>query len=138
LARSGQANGGAGQGVAELSLAGSVIWSGNSVGSPFTIPTAQINFTGSTTIPAGATSLLSVTDWKKNPYVQGGTQSIIVSFASIGGFSALLLVISWWLVPVVGCIVTIPAVLVLYGIVAPEPIDIYLDGNFDRHSHARW
>jgi hypothetical protein len=58
--------------------------------------------------------------------------------ASIGGFSTLLLVISWWLVPGVGCTVTIPAVLVLYGIVAPEPIDTYLDGNFDRHSHARW
>ena len=58
--------------------------------------------------------------------------------AIISGLSALLLVLSWWLVPVLGCILTILAVLILYGIVAPEPIDTYLDGNFDRHRHARW
>jgi len=58
--------------------------------------------------------------------------------AIIGGLSALLLVLSWWLVPVLGCILTILAILILHGIVAPEPIDTYLDGNFERHRHARW
>jgi hypothetical protein len=58
--------------------------------------------------------------------------------AIVGSLSALELVLSWWLVPVLGCIFTILAVLVVYGIVAPEPIDTYLDGHFDRHRHARW
>jgi CRP/FNR family cyclic AMP-dependent transcriptional regulator len=58
--------------------------------------------------------------------------------AIIGGLSVLLLVLSWLVVPVIGCILTILAVLVLYGLAAPEPLDTHLEGNFDRHRHARW
>jgi hypothetical protein len=56
----------------------------------------------------------------------------------ICGLSALLIVLTWWLVPVLGFILTMLALLAVHGIVAPEPIDTYLDGHFDRHCHSRW
>jgi hypothetical protein len=58
--------------------------------------------------------------------------------AIICGLSALLIVVTSWLVPVLGFILLILALLAVHGIVAPEPIDTYLDGHFDGHCHSRW
>jgi hypothetical protein len=83
---------------------------------------------------------------RKLELLQGGSESVLNAphhdrlrrRAIIGGFSALLLVLSLWLVPVLGFVLIVLAVLVLNGIVAPEPIDTYFDVYFDRHGHARW
>jgi uncharacterized repeat protein (TIGR01451 family) len=72
-----------GQKLEGLSLNGAAIWTGSLGASPQTISSG---FTGSLTIPAGSTYMISASSWFKT-YTQNGSERLIVSFASIGGFT---------------------------------------------------
>lgn len=72
-------NNSVGEGIQQINLGGTTIWTGNVNG----VPALMTTFTGDVSITAGSSKLLEII-FKKPPYISNGTERILVTFAQGG------------------------------------------------------